>query len=304
MQGDLQRTKFSEVPVSGIPAANVASVPQRSPLRYPGGKTWLVPHIRYWLKRCGGNIPLLFEPFAGGGIASLTAVMEGLAKSCLMTEIDRDVAAFWHTVLTSGPALARRVEDFSPTRDSVMELVRTPTVTVEDRGFRTFVLNRVRRGGILATGASFSRSGENGRGISSRWYPQTLTRRILEIHRYSDQIQFAETDGVALLRTLSPLLRESNAALFVDPPYTAGGKKSGKRLYNHHEIDHEYLFRLVANSGVNFLMTYDCSDEILELVSKHRLHAVSVYMKNTHHNQIPELIITNLSLFRAKNHAV
>lgn len=25
---------------------NVASVPQRSPFRYPGGKTWLVPHIR------------------------------------------------------------------------------------------------------------------------------------------------------------------------------------------------------------------------------------------------------------------
>ncbi len=29
---------------------NVASVPQRSPFRYPGGKTWLVPRIRQWLK--------------------------------------------------------------------------------------------------------------------------------------------------------------------------------------------------------------------------------------------------------------
>jgi DNA adenine methylase len=25
---------------------NVASVPQRSPFRYPGGKTWLVPIVR------------------------------------------------------------------------------------------------------------------------------------------------------------------------------------------------------------------------------------------------------------------
>lgn len=25
---------------------NVASVPQRSPFRYPGGKTWLVPVVR------------------------------------------------------------------------------------------------------------------------------------------------------------------------------------------------------------------------------------------------------------------
>jgi len=28
---------------------NVAAVPHRSPLRYPGGKTWLVPRIRLWL---------------------------------------------------------------------------------------------------------------------------------------------------------------------------------------------------------------------------------------------------------------
>ena len=67
----------SPIPVSPIPAVNVATVPQRSPLRYPGGKTWLVPHIRAWLKAM--DTPrLLVEPFAGGGITSLTAVMEDL----------------------------------------------------------------------------------------------------------------------------------------------------------------------------------------------------------------------------------
>ena len=28
---------------------NVASVPHRSPFRYPGGKTWLAPRVRQWL---------------------------------------------------------------------------------------------------------------------------------------------------------------------------------------------------------------------------------------------------------------
>ena len=42
---------FDSSPADGIgvssqPAVNVASVAQRSPLRYPGGKTWLIPHIR------------------------------------------------------------------------------------------------------------------------------------------------------------------------------------------------------------------------------------------------------------------
>ena len=51
-------------PHTGI--VNVASVPQRSPFRYPGGKTWLIPRIRQWL-RCRPCTPaLLIEPFAGG----------------------------------------------------------------------------------------------------------------------------------------------------------------------------------------------------------------------------------------------
>ena len=29
---------------------NVASVPQRSPFRYPGGKTSFVPYLRDWLR--------------------------------------------------------------------------------------------------------------------------------------------------------------------------------------------------------------------------------------------------------------
>ena len=37
------------IALSPIPAVNVAAVPQRSPLRYPGGKTWLIPHVRAWL---------------------------------------------------------------------------------------------------------------------------------------------------------------------------------------------------------------------------------------------------------------
>ena len=80
---------------------NVASVPQRSPFRYPGGKTWLVPTVRQWLKQDSRLIPLLVEPFAGGGIVSLTAVAENLAESVEMVELDKEVSAVWKTI--SGP---------------------------------------------------------------------------------------------------------------------------------------------------------------------------------------------------------
>lgn len=51
---------------------NVMSVPLRSPFRYPGGKTWLVPRIRQWLAGLSVQETEFIEPFVGGGIVSLT----------------------------------------------------------------------------------------------------------------------------------------------------------------------------------------------------------------------------------------
>ena len=285
-------------PVSPIPAVNVAVVPQRSPLRYPGGKTWLIPHIRAWLDGLPAPSPLLVEPFAGGGIVSLTAVMEGLADRCLMAELDPDVAAFWHAALLPGHALAGMVERFEPTRESVGRLARRIPDDCLQRGFRTLVLNRTRRGGILAPGASLTRSGENGKGLTSRWYPATLQRRLEAISAHADRISFCETDGLQLLNTLADNLR-AGCVMFVDPPYTAGGKRAGARLYARNSVDHERLFSVLADSGAEFLMTYDRSPEVVSLIRRHGFHAVQVVMKNTHHAQIPELVITRTPVFGA-----
>jgi len=282
-------------PVSRVPVVNVAAVPQRSPLRYPGGKTWLVPHVREWLRHAKPEI--LIEPFAGGAIVSLTAVMEGLAPVALMVEIDRDVAAFWRSALESGAKLRERVLRFVPTRESLLELQGRPPGTVEEHGFRTLVLNRTRRGGILAPGASFARRGENGKGVLSRWYPETLADRLAAIRENADRIVFLEGDG---MKALPALLHGwgRKAAVFVDPPYTAPtGKRAGSRLYAHSDVDQAALFSILADSNSNFLMTYDAAPEIVDLVRRHGFSAAGVSMKNGHHNRLTELVITPEPLF-------
>ena len=284
------------IPLSPIPAANVASVPQRSPLRYPGGKTWLIPHIRIWLKNIQPTPRFLVEPFAGGGIVSLTAVMERLAERCLMAELDCDVAAFWRAALDQGTALCERIARFEPTREAVEALSRQPPEDVVGHGFRTLVLNRTRRGGILAPGAALSRAGEAGKGVASRWYPETIIGRLCAISDHAERIGFFETEGMTWLEAL---LGEhgDDTVVFADPPYTAGGKRAGKRLYTHNEIDHARLFRILSDSGAEFLMTYDRAPEIESLIRKHCFQATQVLMKNTHHARIPELLITPRPVF-------
>src|SRR5258708_16484045 len=94
-------------------AVNVSSVPHRSPFRYPGGKTWLVPYFRRWVKSSGRKPQCLIEPFAGGGIISLTAVFENLVNRALMVEMDDQIAAVWQAVVDgNGEWLARRILSF------------------------------------------------------------------------------------------------------------------------------------------------------------------------------------------------
>ena len=281
-------------PVSRIPAVNVAQVPQRSPLRYPGGKTWLVPHIRVWLTRTRPR--MLVEPFAGGAIVSLTAIMEHLAERAILMELDRDVAAFWRAALLHGPILAARIAEFTPTRERVRDLERGIPEGVLDQGFRTLVLNRTHRAGILAPGSSLNRRGENGKGILSRWYPKTLIARLNAITEHADRIAFHEADSMQLIE---PLLRSwgRDAAVFVDPPYTAGGKRAGTRLYTHNHLDHERLFWIMAQHEGGVLMTYDYSPEVARLVARYGFQAVQVRMKNAHHNRLAELVITRERLF-------
>lgn len=282
-------------PVSRVPVVNVASVPQRSPLRYPGGKTWLIPHIREWLTHTKPEI--LIEPFAGGAIVSLTGVMEELVPQAIMVEIDRDVAAFWRSAFESGATLGEWIRQFQPTRERLERIQNKVPATVAEHGFRTLVLNRTRRGGILAPGASFSRGGENGKGIASRWYPETLASRLAAIQESAERITFLEGDG---LKFLPAMLHGwgRKAAVFLDPPYTArGGKRAGSRLYSHSEIDHARLFSVLAEHNANFLMTYDAAQEIVDLVGKHDFDAVCLSMKNTHHNHLSEMVITSEPLF-------
>ena len=287
------------IPDSPIAAVNVSTVPQRSPLRYPGGKTWLVPHIRAWLEAVESTPKLLIEPFAGGGIVSLTAIMEGLVRRILMSEIDPDVAAFWKAALHHNDEIIAKVRQFDaePTYDAVQRLAEHIPTNVVERGFRALVLNRTRRGGILADGASLIRSGENGNGLASRWYPDTIAQRLLAIAEHASRIDFCETDGMELLRDTLATGVASRTAVFADPPYTAGGKRAGIRLYNHSDIDHPHLFAILADSGADFLMTYDESAEIVELIERHGFHAVRVTMTNTHHSRQRELAITRRPVF-------
>lgn len=52
----------------------------------------------------------------------------------------------------------------------------------------------------MAEGAGLVKTGENGRGLNSRWYPETLARRIQEISGLRERFSFVEGDAFEVVR--------------------------------------------------------------------------------------------------------
>ena len=137
----------------------------------------------------------------------------------------------------------------------------------------------------MASGAGLVKNGENNRGISSRWYPETLARRIREISMNLDRMSFFTGDGFTLI---DEYLAEESCAFYVDPPYM----KAARRLYRNWQIDHRRLFEKMAAVSGSFLMSYDNDKEIQDMADEFGFECRPVRMKNTHHAEMTELLIS------------
>lgn len=268
---------------------NVAQVKHLSPFRYPGGKTWLVPRFKQWLSSLKTAPIELAEPFAGGAIISLSALFEGLVERIVLVEKDFDVASVWKVILNgSGRQLAERIVGFDLTLESAKAVLSAEPKSELDRAFATIVRNRVQRGGILAPGASLLNKGETNKagskGILSRWYPETLQKRISAIIEKSEKVKFIQGDGIEFIRYHA--YREE-VAFFIDPPYTV----AGRRLYSFPDVDHRKLFKTCTAIKGSFLMTYNDTPEIRKLAQEFGFQTTLVPMKTTHHEVMHELIV-------------
>jgi DNA adenine methylase len=180
--------------------------------------------------------------------------------------------------------LGDAIMGFQLTAESTRSAIAQADESMKSRAFATIIRNRVNRGGILANGASFIKNGENGKGITSRWYPETLRRRILTIAQVKHRINFIEGDGFEVCEKNA---NREDVVYFIDPPYRA----AGQRLYRYSEIDDEALFDLAHRLQGNFLITYDDASEVRTMASRCGFETRLIAMKNTHHAKKTELII-------------
>jgi DNA adenine methylase len=260
-----------------------------SPFRYPGGKTWLRKRILKWVTAERPKPRLFVEPFAGGASVALAIAESDAAESVLIIERDPQVAAVWRTILgDEWHQLARMVRNFSVTRRSVDDVLKTKPSDDVSIAFRCLLKNRVSRGGILARGAGILRRGEDGNGLCSRWYPEALSARIKAVHELHGRLRFKEGNGVTYIHRY---LDSKSTVIFADPPYSVRPTHPGQRLYDFKEFDHDKLFETLAAFAGRCAITYSESRPIRRLAEKYGFQVERLRMRTTHHRERFELFM-------------
>jgi DNA adenine methylase len=271
---------------------NVTSVaPSRtpSPFRYPGGKSWLFPLVRDWLAAIRPRPKFFFEPFAGGANFGLLALNAGICEHLFLNELDKKIAAVWTTILNDSDWLVRKIRSFNATEKNLATYLAQSPTTLREQAFQSLLKNRVSRAGIVAPGAGLLKRGENDQGVFSRWYPETLARRIEQIALAKRKITFSCNDA---LHVIENNYEKRNTFWFIDPPYTIRKRHAGTRLYDCAEIDHGRLFQLLQARDRPFLITYNESEFCKRLAREFAFSSIAAKMITAHHKSKRELIIT------------
>lgn len=232
-----------------------------SPLRYPGGKTFLFPFIDSIIKEKGLQNVTYVEPFAGGAGAALALLFLEKVDKIVINDLDPAIYAFWKAAITETKRFAKKIRTVPLTVKEwrIQKLVyERPRVNFFDKGFATFYLNRTNVSGILNGGPIGGLKQKGKWKMNARFNREGLANKIEQLALYRNRISLFNRDGVELVKDY---LGKKNSFIYLDPPYY----DKGATLYlNHYKTDdHCYLAdRLNKHPNAYWVLTYDANKAI------------------------------------------
>ncbi len=213
---------------------------QKSPLRYPGGKSRAVKGI---LSVFPENIERMCSPFLGGG--SIELACSSLGIKVYGYDIFSPLIDFWQEVLSNPEEIAERAREYLPLSRSEFYNLQKAYTSFKDKKERAtvfFVLNR----------SSFS--GTTLSGGMSPGHKRFNNSAIERLEKFRD-----DNLNVSCESFRESLSRHENDFLYLDPPYANGQAIYGDRGDTHKDFDHNGLANIL-NKRDRWILSYnDCS---------------------------------------------
>ena len=235
-----------------------------SPLRYPGGKTSLLPFFEKIIEEHGLEKITYVEPFAGGAGAALGLLFSDKVERIVINDLDRAIYSFWLSAIFESGKFIRKIYATPITIaewKKQREIYRNPKSDTFRLGFATFFLNRTNISGILDGGPIGGLDQKGKWKINARYNKKNLAAKIRRIALYKEKISVSQKDGLDLIEKY---LDKKNTFIYLDPPYY----EKGAALYlNHYQKENHTALAKKLNQHKNslWLLTYDNKREIKSL---------------------------------------
>lgn len=269
-----------------------------TPLRYPGGKTSYAELLCEVISLNQLRDVTLVEPFAGGAGASIKLLLTGKVSRLLLNDLDPAVYAFWWAIRNRGQAFAEKIletpvdiETWKKQRCIVQEKDASDLFRL---GFATFYMNRCNRSGIITANPIGGIQQTGSYKIDARFNREGLARKVLAISERASDIDIKNDSCEKIISVLSRRKRLDRILVYFDPPYF----DKGPSLYLNHyqEKDHVSLARRILGCRFNWVLSYDCVDQIRQLYASVPQYQAELRYTILGNEKAKELIATRLKM--------
>jgi len=248
----------------------VPSKPTFSPLRYPGGKSILYPHLRALIRQNGLSDGTYVEPYAGGAGAALALLITGEISRVVINDLDPAIYSFWLLATKYSDELSARIAAASLTMEEWDQQRRIyKRCDAQDPislGYAAFYLNRTNRSGVMNAGAIGGKSQTGTYRLDARFNKKSLIERVRLIELYADRIEVLNRDGKDLIGDFAA---SHNTLVYADPPYF----DKGSTLYLNSFGSEDHIDLANCLNGLHdakWMLTYDDVPVIHDLYKERR----------------------------------
>lgn len=269
-----------------------------TPLRYPGGKTQLLPLVIDILKKNDLIYGEYAEPFAGGSGIAISLLLNDYVSKIYLNDLDLSIYSFWHSVINQPKELCRLIEKIDVTIEEWHRqkkvLANPQKYTPLKIGFATLFLNRTNRSGIIKGGVIGGLDQSGNYKLDCRFNKSDLIRKINRIADHSNRIELSMLDAEIFIKKVIPKTAK-NAFINIDPPYFCKG--SGLYTNFYKPDDHASLASKVSKIKRKWMVTYDDVDEIRNLYSSFPMYTKNLQYSAQEKRIGVELLIASKELY-------
>ena len=274
--------------------------PSVTPLRYPGGKTWLLDYVKAFIRFHKLDSTTIIEPYGGSASISVGLIRSQLVTEATVCEKDPLIDAFWNIALHRNEELIEYLSTLEINIETWYRLRKYLNLdntvfqdNIEAAGAFLFY-NRTNYSGIIKGGPLGGKKQLSKYKLNSRFNKVRIIDKIRNLKELEDKLKIIQIDGLEYMRYQS-LQNPDNIFFYVDPPYY----KAGKDLYRFYftDFDHQQLSAFLTNTEIPWLLSYDDAEFIKNLYKKKITSPVYTdYQSGPLKRGIKELLISNLTI--------